>query len=85
MHPTSHPYDIIERHDLISEDGGIAWDRDWYLMRLTGGKMVVRSVKSYDGNKTPDINQFEEDVWETTIVQGKTLAELVKAKREKFT
>lgn len=76
---------IIRQYSLASEDGGIAWDKNYKLIFTGDGQMFVRSIKQYEQiYKTPKIQDIQPADFNRNSVGGVILSELVANKLEEI-
>lgn len=80
-----HPHDITRRFIVGSEDGGIGWDKTYWLIFTDKGEMVVRTIKDYSQDyKTPDVDEIEPKDFDKFTVNGISLRLLVLEKLQKI-
>lgn len=81
----TYPGDFLRQFYLTTEDGGIGWDRNYYLVFTRGGGMFVRTIKEYEQPyKTPDIHEIPPADFKTHTVSGTSLDQLVARKLDEI-
>jgi hypothetical protein len=73
-----HPHDIIWRLAIAHEDGGLAWNRTYYLVLTDTGTFAIRAIQSYEQPyKTPDVAEIEPAAFGSTKINGVALREIL--------
>jgi hypothetical protein len=76
---------FIRQYSLASEDGGIAWDKNYKLVFTRDGQMFVQSIKQYEQiYKTPEIKEILPSDFNKISVNGEILSEIVAKKLEEI-
>jgi len=81
----TYPANFLRVYFLTTEDGGLAWDKSYYLVFTNDGCMFVRTVKDYEQPyKTPDIHEIYPPDFKTVILGGTPLDHIVAKKLQEI-